>query len=98
MPDLILRFDCNGAEIHADDFQHFLVDRKILHSGVEKEERENEVWLTYPNLPAETIEHIRREAHQWSGDRGLGVLEGTGEGGASQATVLMIADLAKVMD
>ncbi|HMD79440.1 MAG TPA: hypothetical protein VKF39_05610 [Nitrososphaerales archaeon] len=98
MPDLILRFDCNDAEIHADDFQHFLVDKKILLSRVEKEERENEIWLNYPNLPAETIEHIRREAHQWSGDRGLGVLEGTGEGRTSQATVLMIADLAKVME
>lgn len=98
MPDLILRFDCNEAEIWTDEFQHHLVDRKLIPAAVQKETHDNEIWLNYPNLKGDAIKRITREAHPWCLDRGLGVLEGMGEGGASQATVLMIADLAKAVE
>ena len=98
LPDLILRFDCNQADTWADEFQHHLVDRKLISAAVQKETHDNEIWLSYPNLKGEAIKRIVSEAHPWCLDRGLGVLEGKGEGGASQATVLMIADLTKVVE
>ena len=98
MPDLILRFDCNDAETWADEFQHHLVDRKLIPAAVQKETHDNEIWLNYPNLKKDVVKRITGEAHPWCLDRGLGVLEGTGEGEAPQATVLMIADLAKVVE
>ena len=97
MPDLILRFDCNNAETWADEFQHHLMDRKIIPAPVQKETHENEIWVSYQNIQSGMIKQIIREAHPWCLDRGLGVLEGSGEG-APQATVLMIADLTKVME
>ena len=95
MPDLILRFDCNDAETWADEFQHHLLDRKLIPATVQKQTRDNEIWVSYPNLKRDMIMGILGEAHPWCLDSGLGVLEGKGEGGA---TVLMIADLAKVVE
>jgi hypothetical protein len=81
-----------------EEFQHHLVDRKAIRGPVKSETHENELWLVYPNMTADTVKRITEEAHSFCLDRGLGLLEGTGEGEARQTVRLMIADLTKVME
>jgi hypothetical protein len=96
LPDLIVQFDCNNAETWAEEFQHHLVSLKTIPAPVQAETHENELWLVYPNITPDAIKRITREAHPWCLDRGLGLLEGSGED--PQTVKLMIADLAKVME
>ena len=97
MPDLIVRFACREAEEHADAFQRHLLSHNIMKVGVPPERQGAEIWLNYPNIQEDAIERSIREAHPWCLDRALGLLRSSGQGGDSRATVLLIADLAKVM-
>jgi hypothetical protein len=98
MADLKIEFDCGDPEVKAEEFQHHLIDRKIMKAGVQLEKQENEIWLTFPNIQSDTIERIIREAHPWCLDRGLSLMRSSNEGGTSQATVLLIADLTRVVE
>jgi hypothetical protein len=95
---LIVQFACRNAEGRAEEFQHHLVSRRIMHAGVRAEPHGSEIWLNYPNIQNDTIERIIREAHPWCLDRALGLMRNYGEGGASQTAVVMIADLARVVE
>ena len=98
MPDLVVQFDCNNAESLAEEFHHHLADRKLAPVGVRPETHGSEIWLSYPSLQPDTIKRIVSEAHPWCLDRALGLLQNTGGSEGSRATILMIADLAKVME
>lgn len=98
LPDLIVRFACREAEEHADAFQRHLLSHNIMKVGVPPERQGAEIWLNYPNIQEDAIERIVREAHPWCLDRALSLLRSSGQGGDSRATVLLIADLAKVME
>lgn len=98
MTDLIIQFACGSAEIRAEEFQRHLVDRKIMKIEVQPEIRGNETWLSFPNVQSSTTERIVREAHPWCLDRALSLMRSSSEGGTSQATVLLIADLARVLE
>lgn len=98
MADLIIQFACGNAEGLAEEFQHHLIDRKIMKAVVQPETKGNEIWLSFPNVQSSTIERIIREAHPWCLDRALGLMRSSTEGGTSEATVLLIADLARVVE
>jgi len=95
MPDLIVQFDCANPGNRAEEFQHHLVDRNFR---VQPEVQGSEIWLNFQNIQGDMIKQIVREAHPWCLDRGLSLMQSSGEGGPSQATVLLIADLTKVVD
>jgi len=97
MTDLKIEFACVAPEVKAEEFQHHLIDRKIVKARVQQETQGNEIWLTFPNAQSDTIERIIREAHPWCLDRGLSLMRSPNEGGTSQATVLLIADLTRVV-
>jgi hypothetical protein len=94
LPDLVVQFNCSDAQNRAEEFQHHLVDPKLR---VIPETKEDQVWLTYPNLSDDAFEKITREAHPWCLDRGLTLMQNTGEGGTPQTRVLLVADLARVI-
>jgi len=95
MPDLIVKFVCANPENRAEEFQHHLIDRKLrAHPEIQG----SEIWLNFQNFQDDMIKRIVREAHPWCLDRGLSLMQSSGEGGPSQATVLLIADLMKVVD
>jgi len=94
MPDLIVQFVCTDAEARAQEFQHHLVDQKMR---VPPETRGSDIWLTFSNVNGDVIRKIVREAHPWCLDRGLSLMQGSGEGGPSPATLLLVADLARVV-
>jgi hypothetical protein len=94
MPDLIVQFVCTNAEARAEEFQHHLIDQKIR---VPPETKGSEIWLTFSNIKDNVIKKIMREAHPWCLDRGLSLMQGSGEEGTSQGTVLLVADLARVV-
>ena len=93
MTSLVVRFDCRDAEARASEFQHHLVDQKLR---VQPEAQGTEVWLSYSGVQEEVVKRIVREAHPWCLDRGLTMMQGSEEG-PSQATTLLIADLARVV-
>jgi len=95
MPDLVIQFACANADNRAEEFQRHLINLRIIHVRVQHETQGSEIWLNFPSIQSDAVSRIAEEARPWCLDRGLGVLEGTGEGGA---TVLMIADLAKVVE
>ena len=95
MPDLIVQFDCANPGNRAEEFQHHLVDRRFR---VQPEVQGSEIWLNFQNIQGDMMKRIVREAHPWCLDRGLSLMQSSGEGGPSQATVLLIADLTKVVD
>jgi len=94
MPDLIVQFVCTNAEARAEEFQRHLIDQK---SRVRPETQGSEIWLTFSNIKDDVIKKIIREAHPWCLDRGLSLMQGSGEAGPSQATMLLVADLARVV-
>lgn len=98
MADLIIQFACGNAEVRAEEFQHHLINRKIMEASVQPETKGSEIWLSFPNVQNSTIERVIREAHPWCLDRALGLMRSSSEGGPSQATVLLIADLARVVE
>lgn len=95
MPDLVVEFDCVNAEERADEFQHHLLDHKLVSLAVQKETHENEIWLKYPGLQADAIKRITQEAHPWCLDRGLGFLQNAND---APNMTLMIADLTRVLE
>jgi hypothetical protein len=95
MPDLIVKFVCSNPENRAEEFQHHLIDRKFR---VRPEIQGSEISLNFQNIQHDMIGRIVREAHPWCLDRGLSLMQSSGEGGPSQATVLLVADLTKVID
>ena len=97
MTDLIIEFACRDPRVRAEEFQHHLVGRKILTAMVQPETKENEIWLSFPNVQSSMIDRVIREAHPWCLDRGLSLMRSSNEGEASQATVLLIADLTRVV-
>ena len=98
MTDLLIEFACGNAQVRAEEFQHHLIDRKITTARVQPETKGNEIWLSFPNAQSRTIERVIREAHPWCLDRGLSLMQSSNEGGTSQATVLLIADLTRVVE
>jgi hypothetical protein len=98
MTDLVIQFVCKDAGMRAEEFQHHLINRKIVKAGVQPETKGSETWLRFPNVQSGTIERIVREAHPWCLDRALSLMRGSGEGETSQATELLIADLARVLE
>ena len=98
MTDLIIQFACENAEVQAEEFQRHLIDHKITKAEVQPETKGSEIWLSFPNVQSSTIERIIREAHPWCLDRALSLMRGSSEGGTSQTTLLLIADLARVVD
>jgi len=98
MTDLLVQFVCGNAGERAEEFQRHLTDHKIMKARVQPETKGSEIWLTFPNVQSSTIERIIREAHPWCLDRALGLMRSSSEGEASQATVLLIADLARVVE
>lgn len=94
MPDLIVQFACGNPWDRAQEFQHHLVDQKLR---VKPEAQEREVWLNYTNVQEDMIEKVIKEAHPWCLDRGLSLMEKSGEEGTPQTTVLLVADLARVV-
>ena len=97
MPDLIVKFACNNPEERAEEFQHHLTSRGIMHAGVQPEHQGSEIWLNYPNVLDDTIERIASEAHPWCLDRGLVLMRNSPEGAATPTTILLIADLLRAM-
>jgi hypothetical protein len=95
LPDLIIEFDCVDAEVRAEEFQHHLLEHKLVPTGVQKETHENEIWLKYPGLQVDAIKRVTQEAHPWCLDRGLGLLQNTSE---APNMTLMIADLTRVVE
>jgi len=95
MTDLTVQFVCANPENRSEEFQHHLIDRKFR---VHPESQESEVRLSFQDLQDDMIKRIVREAHPWCLDRGLSLMQSSGEGGPSQATMLLIADLMKVVD
>jgi len=98
MTDLLIEFACGNVEVRAEEFQRHLLDRKITTARVQPEAKGNEIWLSFPNVQSSTIARVIREAHPWCLDRGLSLMQRSGEGGTSQATVLLIADLTRVVE
>ncbi|GEM_PF-4065330 len=98
MTDLMIEFACGNPEIRAEEFQHHLIGRKITTTKVQPEAKENEIWLAFPNVQSSMIDRVIREAHPWCLDRGLSLMRSSNEGGTSQATVLLIADLNRVVE
>ena len=98
MTDLVIQFACKNAKDRAEEFQRHLIDRKIMKAGAQPETMGNKIWLTFPNVQSSTIERVIREAHPWCLDRALGLMRSSSEGGTSQNTVLLIADLARVVE
>lgn len=98
MPDLTIRFDCANANSRAEEFQHHLISQKIISAGVPLEAHESEVWLNIPAIQGKTVKRVEEEARPWCLDRGLSLMQSTDEPGTSQAAVLMIADLIRVVD
>jgi len=90
----VVRFDCRNSEARASEFQHHLVDQKLR---VQPEVRGTEVWLSYSGVKDDVVKRIVHEAHPWCLDRGLTMMQGSEEG-PLQATRLLIADLARVVD
>jgi hypothetical protein len=95
MPGLIVQFVCANPENRSEEFQHHLIDQKLR---VRPEVQEGEIRLNFQNLQDDMIKRIVREAHPWCLDRGLSLMQSSGEGGPSHATMLLIADLMKVVD
>jgi hypothetical protein len=98
MTDLIVQFACANAENRAEEFLHHLINRNIIKVGVQPETQGNEIWLSFPNIQKDTIRRIVGEAHPWCLDRALGLMQNSGGGEGSQTTVLMIADLARMVE
>ena len=98
MPDLIIQFACGNADNRAEEFQHHLINLKIIRAGVQHETQGSEVWLNFPSIQSDAINRIVREARPWCLDRGLGLMQNTVESGTSQPVVLMIADLTRMVD
>jgi len=98
MTDLIIKFACENAKDRTEEFQRHLIDRKITEAEVQPETQGNEICLSFPNVQSSTIERIIREAHPWCLDRALGLMRSSNEGETSQATVLLIADLARMVE
>ena len=98
MADLQIEFACGNAPVRAEEFQHHLIDRKITVARVQPETKGNEIWLTFPNVQSGMIERVVREAHPWCLDRGLSLMRSSNEDATSRATVLLIADLTRVVE
>lgn len=91
---LIVQFACTDAEARAQEFQRHLIDQE---NRVQPEIQGSEVWLSFPDVQGDMVKKIIQEAHPWCLDRGLSLMQNSGEAGPSQATVLLIADLARVV-
>ncbi len=98
MADLMIEFACGNPAVRAEEFQHHLIGRKITTARVHPEAKENEIWLTFLNVQSSMIDRVIREAHPWCLDRGLSLMRSSNEGGTSEATVLLIADLTRVVE
>jgi len=98
VPNLIIKFACGSAGNRAEEFQRHLVSRKIVHAGVGREARGSEVWLNFPSIESGAISRIEEEARHWCLDRGLGLMQSTDESGSAKPVVLMIGDLAQMVD
>jgi len=93
MASLTVRFDCRDADARASEFQHHLIDQKLR---VQPEAQGTEIWLRYSDVQDEVVRKVIQEAHPWCLDRGLTMMQESQEG-PSQSTVLVIADLARVV-
>ncbi|HYB76496.1 MAG TPA: hypothetical protein VEC08_06025 [Nitrososphaerales archaeon] len=98
MPELIIKFACGRADNRAEEFQRHLVSRKIVSAEVGHEVRGSEVWLNFPSLQNDSIKRIEEEARHWCLDRGLGLMQSSDESGRTKPVVLMIGDLAQMVD
>ena len=98
MPELIIKFACASADNRAEEFQHHLVSRRIINLRVGHEVRGSEVWLNFPSVQDNTINRIEEEARHWCLDRGLGLMQSSDESGRIKPVVLMIGDLAQMVD
>ena len=95
MASLKVRFDCRDPEARASEFQHHLVDKALR---VQPEARGTETWLNYLDLRDDVVKKIVKEAYSWCLDRGLTMMHGPEEGQPGSATVLLVADLTRVVE
>jgi hypothetical protein len=94
---LIIQFACAKPNDRAEEFQRHLVNQRVIHTAVRLEIQGNEAWLNFPTIQSDVINRIIEEGKSWCLDRGLGLMQNSGEPGSSEHAVLMIADLAQMV-
>jgi hypothetical protein len=93
MPNLMIRFDCEGSEKRAEEFRSLLLSKGVTKAGVPIVKQGGVILLNLPEVWDHVIDRITWEVRDWCQETGLQLIRSKRSMNGIDFMVILVSDL-----